>query len=157
MSYNSQIYDTIKKFLDENDWKYRFDEEKGRILIGINLPGKVRNVRAIVDISYEDSYIVVCALPINAGEQCYAPILRLINYINFGAKFGNYEMDESDGEIRYRITVDCEGITPSDKMIEKSILIPAKMIKDYGEYMIDIIMGYKTFEGVIAELDDKNN
>lgn len=155
MTYNLQNYNAVKAFLDQHDLKYRANEEEGTIRLGINIPGKVRNVKVHIDFAYEDCYIVVCFLPNNASEQCYPEILRFINYINFGAKFGSFELDEEDGEIRFRMTVDCEDITPSSKMIEKSIFIPATMLKNYGEYMIDIIMEYKTYEDVRKSLDEK--
>ena len=152
-----QNYNAVKTFLDQHDLKYRANEEEGTIRLGINIPGKVRNVKVYIDFAYEDCYIVVCFLPNNAPEQCYSEILRFINYINFGAKFGSFELDEEDGEIRFRMTVDCEDITPSSKMIEKSIFIPATMLKNYGEYMIDIIMEYKTYEDVRKSLDEKDD
>ena len=157
MTYNLQNYNAVKAFLDEHNLKYGADEEKGTIRLGINIPGKVRNVKLHIDFAYEDCYIVVCFLPNNAPEQRYTDIVRLINYINFGAKFGSFEMDEEDGEIRYRMTVDCEDITPSKKMIEKSIYIPATMLKNFGEYMIDIIMEYKTYEDVRKALEESDN
>ena len=157
MTYNLQNYNAVKTFLDQHDLKYRANEEEGTIRLGINIPGKVRNVKVYIDFAYEDCYIVVCFLPNNAPEQCYSEILRFINYINFGAKFGSFELDEEDGEIRFRMTVDCEDITPSSKMIEKSIFIPATMLKNYGEYMIDIIMEYKTYEDVRKSLDEKDD
>ena len=80
-----------------------------------------------------------------------------MNYINFGAKYGSFEMDEEDGEIQYRMTVDCEDITPSSAMIEKSIYIPASMMKNFGEHMVDIIMEYRTAEDVIKSLEGNDN
>ncbi len=157
MTYNLQNYNAVKAFLDQHEFKYRADEEEGTIRLGINIPGKIRNVKVHIDFSYEDCYIVVCFLPNNAPEQNYSEILRFINYINFGAKFGSFELDERDGEIRYRMTVDCEDITPSNKMIEKSIYIPATMLKKYGEHMIDIIMEYKTFEDIAKHLEEQSD
>ena len=89
--------------------------------------------------------------------QLKSPLLRLLNYINFTSKFGNFEMDEYDGEVRYRMSVDCEGQLPSSDMVKKSIFIPLKMIQDYGEKLIDIMMGYKTFDTIKEELSKKNN
>ena len=157
MKNNLQNFNAVKEFLDQHGFVYGADEAKETIRMGINIPGKLRNVKLHIDFAYEDCYIVVCFLPNNAPEQRYSDVLRLFNYINFGAKYGNFEMDEEDGEIRYRMTVDCEGITPSSKMIEKSIYIPASMLKKYGEYMIDIIMEYKTYEDVRKVLEAKDN
>lgn len=154
MTYNLQNFNAVKAFLDQHDFNYGADEEKGTIRMGINIPGKVRNVKVHIDFAYEDCYIVVCFLPNNAPEESYSEILRFINYINFGAKFGSFELDEEDGEIRFRMTVDCEDITPSNKMIEKSIYIPATMLKHFGGHMIDIIMEYKTYEEVKKTIEE---
>lgn len=149
---NSKNFDAVRDFLVQRELKFQADEKGKTIRFGMNIPGKVRNVKLLIDFSYDDCYIVICFLPNNAPEQSYPDTLRLINRINYGAKFGNFELDEEDGEIRYRMTVDCEGIAPSCEMIEKSIFIPISMLKNYGEHMIDIIMGYKTYEQIKAFL-----
>ena len=154
MTYNLQNYNAVKAFLDEHDFKYQADEDEGTIRMGINIPGKVRNVKIHIDFAYEDCYIVMCFFPNKAPEQSYPDILRFINQINYSARFGSFEMDEEDGEIRYRMTVDCEDITPSSKMIEKSIYIPATMLKNYGESIVDIIMEYKTYEDIIKSIKE---
>lgn len=155
MTYNLQNYQAIKAVLDQHNLNYQADEEEGTIRMGINIPGKVRSVKVHVDCSYDDCYIVVCLLSPKAPKKCYSDILRFVNFINYGAKYGNFELDEKDGEIRYRMTVGCEDITPSSKMIEKSIFIPPTMLKIYGEYLIDMIMEYKTSQEIIDSLIEK--
>ena len=157
MDHKFEITNRIKFFLDENNWEYTFDDKKEILQLVFNIAGKVRSIKLIMDLSYDDSFIVMCTFPMNADKQSITPILRLINLINYNVKYGNFELDENDGEIRYRMTVDCEGITPSDEMIEKSIVLPAAMIRDYGEYLIEIIMGYKTFEEIRDVIDTETN
>lgn len=154
---NISVCNLVQDFLNKNDLKYRYDEEENKIFVGFNISGKIRNVKILVDFNYDDCYVVICPLSINAAEESYPDLLRLLNYINFTSRFGNFEMDEYDGEVRYRMSVDCEGQLPSSGMVKKSIFIPLKMIQDYGEKLIDIMMGYKTFDTIKEELSKKNN
>ena len=145
----------VEEYLRSQNFKYTLDEEEQRILCSFNLKGKVRNVRMAIALDYDDSYIVVCFFPMNAVEESYGAVTRLLNYINYQSKFGNYEMDERDGEIRYRMTVDCEGTTLSTEMIDKSIRIPLSMIRKYGESLLAVVMGYKTFDEAKKMIDDE--
>lgn len=153
MACSIEIVNKIKSFFDKNDWTYTFDEKKEEIRIGFNVSEKFKSIKIIIDLSYDDCYVVISPFPINVGTDRYEQVLRTANYINYKSKFGNYELSEKDGELRYRMTVDCEGIVPSDGMIERIILIPIIMTKKYGECFIDIIVGNKSFEEVKSVLE----
>ncbi|MBR2490386.1 MAG: YbjN domain-containing protein [Ruminiclostridium sp.] len=152
MAHSNEVVEKVKSVLDENEWKYQFNEETKHLRAKFNITGKIRNVQILMDLSYDDSVVVVCVFPINAEEKYYVDVLRLINFINYNSKYGNYELDEEDGEVRFRLTVDLEGIIPSTEMVEKCVIIPIHMMQKYGEDLIAVVMGYKKFEEVREKL-----
>ena len=64
---------------------------------------------------------------------------------NYGLRNGNFELDMRDGEIRYKVFVDCDGVIPSREVIKGSIIIPAMMFERYSPGILDVV-----FKGVSA-------
>lgn len=152
----SEVISLVRSFFEERKWKYTYDESTRQLSAGFNISGKIRNVKMVIDLGYDDCFIVLCPVPINATEEAYPEILRLLNHINFNSKFGTFELDERDGEIRYRITVDCADQLPSSTSIKRSVILPLRVVPEYTEKMIDIIIGGKTFEAIKDALDDES-
>ena len=59
----------------------------------------------------------------------------------------------TDGEIRYKIFVDCDGITPSEEIIKGSIIIPSVMFDRYAPGILDIMFKEATAEEAIAKCE----
>lgn len=149
----SNVLDFVRSFFEKRGWKYSYVESNQQLSAGFNVSGKIRNIRMSIDFGYEDCYIVLSPISIHAPVEAYPEILRLINHINFTSKFGTFELDERDGEIRYRITVECAGQLPSLEAVERSILLPIQVIQDNAEKMFDIILNGKTFDEIKESLD----
>ena len=145
---NLDVCKLVQEFMDKQEWKYTYDEENKALIAGFSFAGKIRRVKLFVDFNYDDCYLVTCPLPMNASEEAYTEVMRLMNRINYSSKFGNFEMDEDDGEIRYRLAVDIDRDCISEEIIEKSIKIPLAMVRRHSEDLIAVMMGHKTYEEV---------
>lgn len=143
MAYSMAICDQIERFLRDDDWKYRLDTDREVIKSGLSLKGKMKHVDILVDLR-EDKYFVYFTCPLNAGEDERAEVRDLLNRINYGIMFGNLEMDENDGEIRFRYAVDCNGMMPSQQAIKDSFYRPALTFMKYGDAIVQVIMGVAT-------------
>ena len=145
MLYSEKIYNRIAEFLDKEEWKYFFDKDKGTIALGVNLSGKISETKMIIDLG-EEEYIVLGMIALKVSSSYRVEIIKLLNKINYGMKFGCFEMDDEDGEIRFRIAVDCEGCIPSLQVVKKSIIVPALMIQKYGDEILNVMLGVKDAE-----------
>lgn len=141
MSYSKDICSRIIKFLDHDDWKYRLDEDKEIIKSGLSLKNKMKKVDIVFDLR-DDKFFIYMTYPMCAGEDERPEVLRLINRINYGIMFGNFEMDERDGEIRFRYAVDCDNCLPSQEVIRHGIYRSAATVEKYGDALIMVIMGF---------------
>ncbi len=141
MSYSNEICTAIKGFLKKDEWNYQFDEENGNFSMGITLDCKIKNLEMIIDVR-DDSYCVIGSIPLKADKETFVETVRLLNRINWETLFGSFEMDESDGEVRYRLSVDCEDISLSESVIRNSIYITAQMANKYGNALAQVIMGF---------------
>lgn len=154
-TYSKSIADAINSFLTEDDWHFSFDDQRGLFKFGLNLKGRIKNVRYIVDIK-DDEYVVYAISPIGADEddeKMMAIMAEFICRANYGLKNGNFELDMRDGEIRYKSFVDCEGLTPTTEMVRNSIHCPAAMFDRYGDGIVDIIFGNSTAKEAVAKCE----
>lgn len=154
-TYSKSIADAINSFLTEDDWHFSFDDQRGLFKFGLNLKGRIKNVRYIVDVK-DDEYVVYAISPIGADEDDEKKMAIMAEFIcraNYGLKNGNFELDMRDGEIRYKSFVDCEGLTPTTGMVRNSIHCPAAMFDRYGDGIVDIIFGNSTAKEAVAKCE----
>ncbi|MGQ9533555.1 MAG: YbjN domain-containing protein [Desulfotomaculales bacterium] len=68
------------------------------------------------------SFIVVLStLPVSAPPDRRADTAVLLNHINWTLAVGNYELDASDGEVRFRTSVDLEHAPEAAKALMKQL------------------------------------
>ena len=153
--FSQDIVDCIRYFLVDDDWNFDFDEEKGIFRFGVNLDSKLKNVRYFVPVR-EDGYTVYAISPINADsddKDVMREMNEFINRANYGLRSGNFELDVRDGEIRYKIYVDCENQLPSREIVKSSIIIPSVMFERYSQGILDVMFRGSTAEDAISKCE----
>ena len=143
MSYNPEILECITRFLDEDDWNYKVDTQREVIKTGLSISGKMHHVDIIIDLR-DNMYMVFFTCPLSANEPERAEMRDLLNRINYKLMFGSFDMDDRDGEIKFRMSVDCDGQLPSQDIIRNSFYRPAATIDKYGDAIVHVLMGFAT-------------
>ena len=146
--YSKEIAEAIRHFLVEDDWHFTFEEDRGIFRFDMGLNGKLKTLRYIMDVQ-EDSYLVYGISPVGADSEDLEQMLEMAEFItraNYGLKDGGFEMDWRDGEIRYRIYVDCDGQLPGEKVIRNSLYYLAFTFDRYASGLVDVV-----FSGVDAK------
>lgn len=95
--------------------------------------------------------------PIGVDKNDLNSMTRMAEFIcraNYGLKNGNFEMDFRDGELRYKVFVDCTGINPSNDIIKTSIYSPALMFERYGGGITDVIFSDISVESSINKCEN---
>ncbi len=140
-NYSIELASEIKRFLQDDDWRFSFDEEKGKFRFGLSLDGKLKEINYIVDVK-QDEVVFYAISPIGAdsdGEEMLNNMAKFICRANYGLKNGCFELDVNDGEIRYRSYIDCDSVLPSQAVIKDSIYVTAKMFDRYAPGIIAVI------------------
>lgn len=140
--YSDEIVNVVKKFLDDDDWHYSFNEETGIFRFSLRIRGKIQSISYVIDV-HEDEFITYGMSPIGAdGEdtEMMAQMAEFICRANYGMKNGCFDLDR-DGEIRFRSFVDCEDLLPSISVVKNSVHCTATMFKRYAAGIVDIIFG----------------
>lgn len=152
MSYSKAIARVITDFLDDDDWNYTLDEEKEIIRMNLNIKSKMKKVSIMVDLR-DDKYLLFMTYPLSCDKEDQVEMASLINMVNYSLMFGCFEMDTRDGEIRFRMSVDCDNLLPSREVVKHSIYRAAASCQKYGNAFVQVIMGMATAEEAFKAVD----
>lgn len=150
--YNRQIADLVDRYLTDNDFKYDFVKADGVFLFGVNLKGKLKNVRYVIGIN-ESDYNVYVISPISADSDDADQMTKMAEFIcraNYGLRNGNFELDFRDGELRYKCYVNCSGAMPDMEVVEDSINCPLAMYNLYGTGIVQILFNDMSAADAVA-------
>lgn len=154
-TYSKNIADAIHNVLTEDNWRFSFDEKQGLFKFNLTVKGKIKKISYGIGVQ-ENEYLVYGISPLgadNSDDKMMASMAEFICRANYGLNNGNFELDMRDGEIRYKIYVDCRNITPSPEIVKRSIQYPAAMFERYGEGIVDIIFGNRTAKEAVEECE----
>ena len=155
MSYSMSIRRAIERFLTADDWRYTVNEEKELIRMGVNINSKLKETTLIIDLR-DEFYIVYATINVEADDECREAGAEFLTRANYGMRWGNFELDMNDGEIRYKVLVDCGDdcdCLPTNSVIKNSIYIPAQMMQKYGNALLAVMYGFKTPKEAVEEAE----
>ena len=153
-SYNENIAAAIRKFFENDEWRYDFNEEEGVFKCGLAVHGKLGDVQLVVTVGSND-FTCYHILRIKASEDVRAAVSEYITRANYGLKLGNFEMDFRDGEIRYKAyDMTCEAEeAPDEEIIRRCIYVGGAMVSRYGDPLLKVMFGFADAEEAVAEAE----
>lgn len=126
-----EIYKVLKKWLDDNQWHYQITPSSSVFYMGVLLKSAINRIRLVVDV--RDGFYLVYAIIGIGGSGNLSEMMKFITMANYGLVNGNFEMDISDGEIRYKIYVNCKGMDCLPmQIIKDSIYCACSTVAKYG-------------------------
>ena len=153
---SEELTEMIRDFLIEDDWHFTFDEENACFTFNISIDGKLQHLRYVIYVK-DDCYTVYAVSPLNADSEDPAIMSKMADFIcraNYGLRNGNFELDMRDGELRYKIFVDCDGLLPNTDILRNSIIIPSVMFERYSAGIIDVMFKDSSAEDAIAKCEE---
>lgn len=105
---SAKLLDMVKQFLDSDDWHY--EQIKDRTVLRMAFQGKNGEWYVLVQTKEDDQQVLFFSV---IGENIPTDKLvqagEYLHRANFGLPIGNFELDFSDGEVRYKTAIDVEG------------------------------------------------
>lgn len=139
--YSIELIEAIQSVLDKEDIKYYTDLENGVIHYTIFLSEKEGGLRYIQNRVRvrEDDFSVYTIYPTYMPRKDAEQMSRIAEFIcraNFNMILGNFELDFNDGELSFKVSVDCEGdhndLCYSNAIIERALHIPLQTMLRYS-------------------------
>ena len=138
--------------LDEREWEYTTNDDQTFVSFGISADHAAYHCAIFVD---DDARLVTMlaqsTLRVPLEERPSA--CELLMRANHGLLFGNFDLDFSDGEVRYKVSVDVEGGTLGITMVHTMITTALDMYELWYPPLMKVIYGGVTPEDAVAEVD----
>jgi hypothetical protein len=153
VSQNSlQAFATLGQFLTEDEWHPQQLEE--RYIYRMGFSGKNGNTTCYAQIRVDlDQFLFYVLAPVKAPKETRPAVAEFITRANYGMRIGNFEMDYSDGEVRYKSSLDFEGATLSPEWIKHAIYPAVQTMDRYLAGLMSVIYGQTPPEQAIDEIE----
>ncbi len=121
--------------------QFKFEILKGQTVAIFGIETSKAKYKCVFDLKEEEK-ILVCYSII---QDFYVPenqrddFAIFITRINYGLMIGNFEMDFSDGEIRYKTSIDFEGTDLSEVLIDNLFNANLSLIENFYEQLHSFI------------------
>lgn len=115
-----RILDAVERFLCSDDWPV--SQVEGRTVVKTGFEGKNGQFTCYAQERYEQDQLVFYSIfPVRTPENKTHEVAEFITRANYGMIIGNFELDYSDGEIRYKTSVDVEDSEITEPLIRHMI------------------------------------
>ena len=133
----SALIDVAIAAVEANDWRYtRLDEG----VIALPVHGHRSSYSALVIANDEFHYVTLyCAFGPRVPDDRRSAVAEAISRANYGLVVGNFEIDFSDGELRFRVGAGVAGGDFSVEMAGNMISLAIYMCDRYHDALMRVI------------------
>ena len=135
-----RILDAVKQFLDEDDWPYSLMENNPVYKTGFE--GKNGQFTCYAQERAEQQQFVFYSIfPVRVTEDKLAQVSEFITRANYGMIIGNFELDYTDGEIRYKTSVDVEDVDLVEPLVRHLMYANVLTMDRYFPGLMRVLYG----------------
>jgi hypothetical protein len=145
---NDSILTQAIHFFTEDDWQ--FTKLQGESSLSLRFQGENGTWNCYARAREEQQQFVFYSLcPIATPEGKRMAIAHFLTLANYGTLIGNFELDFTDGEIRYKTSIDVEGDRLTPALIKRLIYTNVAMMDQYLPGILAILEQEATPEQAI--------
>ncbi|MEO5579956.1 MAG: YbjN domain-containing protein [Gemmatimonadaceae bacterium] len=146
------LLQVVHKALDEFGWRYQSATSGTAVVFRVAAEHVPHDFFVSID---EEMKVVVCYLntSFRVPEAIRPAVCELLTRANYGLRIGNLEMDMSDGEVRYKTSIDVDGGTLTTRMVKILIASASEVFDIYFPAVMKVVYGNQTPEEAIREVE----
>ena len=146
------IYNAMDEFFTQDDWHYERLGEKP--MLEMRFAGDHGRWRCVARADEErERFFFYSILDTNVPEDKRPFVAEFITRANYGLNIGNFELDYTDGEVRYKTSVDVEGGELTQTMIKNMVYMNVLMMDKYLPGIMGVLYDYATPEQAVAKVE----
>jgi hypothetical protein len=147
-----QAFEMLSSYLDEDEWFPRRIE--GKYAYSMSYSGKNGDLRcyAIIRVDLEE-FLFYAVAPVKVPEEVRTAVAEFLTRANYGLRIGNFEMDYSDGEVRYKSSLDFESQTLTADLVRNAIYPAVHTMDRYLSGLLRVSFGGATPHEAIDEVE----
>jgi hypothetical protein len=145
-------FELLSSYLDDDEWFPRRID--GKYAYSMSYSGKNGDLRcyAIVRVDLEE-FLFYAVAPVKVPEEVRQAVAEYLTRANYGLRIGNFELDYSDGEVRYKSSIDFEGQMLSSNLIRNAIYPAVHTMDRYLTGLLRVSFGGATPHEAIEEVE----
>ena len=133
-------YDATVEYLTAKGWKYHV-LEAGTVL-RTGLSGENATFQQLLLCENRQGRLVIYGLiDQKVPETKRQQVAELITRLNYGLVMGNWELDFSNGDLRFRTVLCTQGVPPTQGMIEAIHLVNALILDRHYPAIMSVLYG----------------
>lgn len=149
-----RAFEAVGRFMEEDGWHPQtLDDNHVHRAYFVGHNGEVTCFAQVrVDL---EQFIFYVVMPVRAPAQMRAAVAEYITRANYGLRIGNFELDFDDGEVRYKSSLDFEGVELTPGLIRNTIYPAVQTMDRYLPGVLSVIFGGKSAEEAIAAIEEE--
>ncbi|MEB3279645.1 MAG: YbjN domain-containing protein [Lyngbya sp.] len=149
---NPSMFQTVLNFFTEDDWP--FTKIQGDLALRSAFQGKNGTWDCYAKVrEAQKQFVFYSICSVNAPEDKRQAIAEFIARANYGTIIGNFELDFTDGEIRFKTSIDVEGDTLSSALIQSLVYTNVMMMDEYLPGILAVVSGELSPVEAIANIE----
>lgn len=144
------VYQMIKKHLDEKDFHYEADDD--RLVLKLIVHGEDLPQPTFIEVDDDRELMsVLSPIPSRIPEERRVDAAVAVSVANYGMITGGFDLDMSDGEIRFRVSQTFRGMEMSDEAIGYTLAITFITTDKYNDKFFMLGKGLMSLEQFIEQ------
>ncbi len=147
------ILDTAITFFKEDNWP--FQQLEGQPILQIGFQGENGQWTCFAMAREEQAQFAFYSVCTARAPEARRPALaEFLTRANYGLIIGNFELDWTDGEIRYKTSMDVEGDRLTPALVKQMAYANVVTMDRYLPGIMRIIYGDVAPDQALAEIDE---
>jgi hypothetical protein len=150
----ARSFEAVGKFMEADGWHpQRLDDNYVYRAYFVGYNGEVTCFAQVrVDL---EQFIFYVVMPVRAPANMRLAVAEYITRANYGLRIGNFEMDFDDGEVRYKSSIDFEGVELTPGLIRNAIYPAVQTMDRYLPGVLSVVFGGKSAEEAIDAIESE--
>lgn len=146
------LFQTVVNFFTQDDWSFmRIQGDSALRLFYEGKNGQWNCYTQAREAQQQFLFYSICPLQIPEAKR--SEIAEFITRANYGLIIGNFELDFSDGEVRYKTAIDIEDKELSTEAIQKLVYTNVALMDTYLPGIIDVIENNISSDEAISKIE----
>jgi hypothetical protein len=149
-----RAFEAVGKFMEEDGWHPQPLDEN--FVYRAYFVGHNGEVTCFAQVRPDlEQFIFYVVMPVRAPANMRVAVAEYLTRANYGLRIGNFEMDFDDGEVRYKSSLDFEGVELTSGLIRNAIYPAVQTMDRYLPGLLSVIFGGKSAEEAIYAIEEE--
>jgi hypothetical protein len=153
MPSNQPIFDAIVNFFTEDNWSFTQIKKQSQLRLAFKGKNEKCDCYALVR-EKQKEFIFYSVFPGQVPKTKRRTMAEFLCRVNYGKIIGNFELDLSDGEIRYKTSTSAKHNSLNSHIIKELVYTNVMMMDRYLPIIKLVMSGFMSPEEALAETEN---